>query len=338
MSLDTIWTELETEAQGIVGTGILKRMLAPDSACTMFLGVQRPTLNRLFLLQAPRTLLPSREQIPQSRGFELTVQITGEEAHTDATFVLSTTDRMYNEIFSAMADNLFQSLQTCKEQRHIVHLFLERLVQWQQFLEKNDIAGLSEEAQRGLYGELHFLRNHILSTAANFAAEISGWTGPKKRQHDFQYPHAAIEVKTSSAKQHQKLFISSEQQLDEALVENLFLFHLSLSSVENHADTLPAIVRSIRDLLKLEHHATSLFETALLESGYLDVQAWRYQKTGYVLRESNAFRVTADFPRLTERDLPPGVGDLSYSISVADCRKFTVPVANVIAHIRESTS
>lgn len=338
MTPDTLWSELETEAQRISGSGVLKRMLAPDAACTMFIGVQRPSLNRLFMLQAPRILLPSKEQLPESRGFELTVQRTGEEPDTHATFVLSATDPMFNEIFSAMAENLYQSLKKCRDDRLIVRIFLERLLQWQDFFDRNSINGLSEEAQRGLYGELYFLRKNLLSTPEHFAVEISGWTGPKNRQHDFQFNDVAVEVKTCSAKQHQKLQISSEQQLDEALVGNLFVFHLSLSAIENHADTLPALVADVREVLHTVYAAASIFEGALLERGYLDAQAWRYQKTGYVVRESNIFRVTGNFPRLTERDLPLGLGDLTYSVSVSECKKFNVPLEDVIKHIRRGRS
>lgn len=334
MTLNALWEELEAEAQRISGSGILKRMLAPDAACSMFLGVQQPSLNRLFLLQAPRNLLPSREQMPESRGFGLTVQITGEEPDTHATFVLNATDRMFNEVFSAMVENLCVSLKECQNDRQLVQVFLERLQQWQEFFEKIGTSGLSAEAQRGLYGELYFLRKHVLSTPEHFVAQVTGWTGPKNRQHDFQFGHTVIEVKTCSAKQHQKLLISSEQQLDETLVENLFIFHLSLSSVENHADTLPALIADLREALHGVYAAASAFEAALLERGYLDVQAWRYQTPGYVVRESNVFRVTGDFPHLTERNLPTGVGDLTYSISVAECKKFSVPLEEAIAQIR----
>ena len=338
MTPDALWSDLEAEAQRISGTGILKRMLAPEAACTMFLGVQRPSLKRIFMLQAPRNLLPSREQLPESRGFELTVQLTGEESDTHATFVLNATDRIFNEVFSAMVTNLYKSLKECLDEQQIVHVFMDRLLQWQEFFERNAVNGLSEEVQRGLYGELYFLRKHLLSIPDHFAAEISGWTGPKNRQHDFQFGDVAVEVKTSSAKQHQKLHIASEQQLDETLVGNLFVFHLSLSAVENHADTLPALVTDIRNVLHNVYAAAAAFEGALLERGYLDTQAWRYQKTGYVLRESNMFRVTGDFPHLTERDLPPGVGDLTYSVSVSECKKFTVPLDEVIAQIHRSRS
>ena len=331
---DSLWNDLEIEARRITETGILKRMLAPSATCTMFLGVQRPSLNRLFLLQVPKNLLPPIEEIPESQGFELTVQITGEEGEGHATFVLSATDRMYNEIFTAMANNLYQSLKECKEERQIVRIFLERLNQWQQFFEKNSKNGMSEEAQRGLYGELYFLKNHLFSTAEHFAAEISAWTGPKNRQHDFQFGDTVVEIKTCIAKQPQKLQISSEQQLDETLVGTLFIFHLSLSSVENHAETLPALIAQLREMLRTVYMAASTFEEALLKRGYLNTQAWRYQKTGYVVRESNVFRVTGDFPRLTENDLPLGVGDLTYSISVSECKKFTTSLDELISLIR----
>ena len=335
MTPDALWKDIETEAQQISGTGVLKRMIAPDAACTMFLGVERPSLKRLFMLHVPRSMLPPREQIPESKGFELTLLITGEEAETHATFVLTSTDRTYNELFSSMVENLFQCLKNCKAEPQIVRTFLERLNAWQQFFQRNGVNGLGEEAQRGLYGELYFIRNHLLSTPDHFADEISGWTGSKNRQHDFQFGETVVEVKTCSTNQHQKLQISSEQQLDETLVGKLFVFHLSLSSVEKHADTLPALVAGLREILHANYAAAALFEHALLERGYLDTQAWRYEKTGYVIRESNVFRVADGFPRLTERDLPPGVGDLTYTISVAECRKFAVPLDEVISHIQK---
>jgi len=336
MMPEALWLELETEAQRIAGSGILKRMIAPDSACTIFLGVQRPSLNRLFMLQVPRNLLPLREQIPESRGFELTVQLTGEEPDTHATFVLSATDRAFNEVFSAMGEHLYQSLKECLDDCQIVRTFIERLSQWQEFFERNSINGMSEEAQRGLYGELYFLRKHLLSIPENFTAEVTAWTGPRNRQHDFQFGDTAVEVKTSSAKQHQKLLISSEQQLDETLVVNLFLYHLSLSAIENHPDTLSSLISDIRNILHAVYSASSTFEAALLERGYLDVQAWRYEKTGYVIRESNMFHVAGDFPRLTERDLPSGVGDLTYSVAVSECKKFAIPLEKVITQIHRS--
>jgi hypothetical protein len=237
-----------------------------------------------------------------------------------------------------MVDNICQHLVRCKDERQIVRVFFERLSQWQQFLEKNGSNGLSMQSQIGLYGELYFLKTHLLSAPENFADELAFWTGPKNRQHDFQSGETAIEVKASTGKQQQKLTISSEQQLDETLVGNLFLYHLSLSLVDNQVNTLPALIAGLRQTLKAAYMAASAFEEALIARGYFNAQAWRYQITGYLVRGYNMFHVAEGFPRLTERDLPLGVGDLTYSISVSECMKFAIPIDEVISLIRRGAA
>lgn len=336
MKLDTLWIDLETEARQLSGAGILKRLLDAEATSAMFAGVQAPSLNRLFLLEAPRNLFPTRDQMPELRGFEITVQLTGEEPDTHATFILSANDPVFNEVFSVMVNNLFESLKTCTDERQVMRNFLERLRQWQEFFEKNNINGLSEESQRGLYGELYFLKNHILSDQDYYQFGICGWTGSKNRQHDFQFGDVAIEVKTCISKQHQKLLIASEQQLDNTLVTNLYLYHLSLSVIQSHANTLPALVSDVRSMLHSVYGAAVDFESALLERGYLDIHGYRYQASGYAVREENMFRVSDGFPRLIESDLPVGVGDLTYSISVTECKRFTVPLNEVIVHIHRN--
>jgi hypothetical protein len=44
----------------------------------------------------------------------------------------------------------------------------------------------------------------------------------------------------------------------------------------------------------------------------------------------NYFRVEGDFPRIVEADLRDGVGDVRYTISVAECKRFSIPEANVL--------
>ncbi|WP_162242715.1 PD-(D/E)XK motif protein [Dyadobacter sp. Leaf189] len=337
MKLDDLWSELEAEARQITEDGILKRLLNSNSACTMYAGVQRPSLNRLFLMQAPRILFPSKEHMPELRGFDLNVHVTGEEPETHATIILSANDPVFNEVFSVMLVNLYESLQSCSSERQAMHTFLQKLGQWREFFERNSINGLSEMAQRGLYGELYFLKKFILTKEDYFISGILGWTGSKNRQHDFQFGDIALEVKTCITKQHQKMQIANEQQLDETLVAYLYLFHLSLSVIESHVNTLPAIITDIREMIQSVYGALSHFESALMERGYLDIHNDLYLPRGYAVREENIFRVVDGFPRLTERDLPIGVGDLSYSISVAECKKFTAPFDEVIEHIRRNT-
>jgi hypothetical protein len=55
-----------------------------------------------------------------------------------------------------------------------VATLLGQLVRWQKFLAAS-VEGLSDEAQRGLWGELHCLRERLLPALG--AAAVAGWKG-----------------------------------------------------------------------------------------------------------------------------------------------------------------
>ncbi|MEQ1678566.1 MAG: PD-(D/E)XK motif protein, partial [Chitinophagaceae bacterium] len=78
---------------------------------------------------------------------------------------------------------------------------------------------------------------------------LKAWTGPSKAIQDFQFGRWALEVKTTSGKNHQKIYVSSERQLDDSLIPAIFLYHLSLDIRNGNGETLNALIDSIYDLL-----------------------------------------------------------------------------------------
>jgi len=156
------------------------------------------------------------------------------------------------------------------------------------------------------------------------------WTGSKGTQQDFQFSGCAVEVKTTSAKQHQKLAIASERQLDDTGAGAIVLLHLSLDVRQGQGETLPGIVSSMRSLVVENAIARDELENLLFEVGYLDIHATRYENIGYTIREHNYFKVGADFPKIIESDLRNGVGDVRYTISVAECKRFSIPESEII--------
>lgn len=208
--------------------------------------------------------------------------------------------------------------------------FIARLKRWQNFLEKHNPEGLSEIAQQGLYGELWFLRQVVLP----YLQPIDGvkcWTGPKRTQQDFQFTGCAVEVKTTGTKQHQTLLIASERQLDDTETGTIVLLHLSLDLRQGQGKTLTEMVDSVRSLVTNDAIAKDELENLLFEVGYLDIHATRYENIGYTIREHNYFKVGENFPRIIESDLRSGVGDVRYTISVAECKHFSISEPEVIA-------
>ncbi len=160
---------------------------------------------------------------------------------------------------------------------------MSRLVKWQQFLDQYDPEGLSEEAQRGLFGELWFLRKYMIPLFGVSQA-IDSWKGPDKNQQDFLINSYAVEVKTSISKLHQKIQIASEQQLDDIGLKALFLYHISLIISFGSGETLPDLVDSIKKNIDANSESAKKFEDSLINAGYINIHVDRYYRTSYLIR------------------------------------------------------
>lgn len=332
-----LWADLEASASHKTGSGSVIRLVGLDAICPMFIGVKVPGMLRIFILEVPRDIAPLPDIIRVSRGLHFTVQITGNEILPDhASLIISSSAVGYNEIFASIAEDLYDKLHTLVKRKEVIAGFLTRVRLWQVFFEKQGDEGLSEEMQRGLYGELRFLKDYVIPAAVSLEKAVVAWTGPRSRQHDFQFGDVAVEVKTSASKQHQKLQISSEQQLDETTIGTLYLYYLSVALIEGGAETLPALIDDIRSTLSTQSGALSEFDNLLIEAGYADSHRTKYDLTGYSIRESAAFLVETDFPRIRESDIRLGVGDVKYSISVAQCRNHEVAVSELSVKIGEA--
>jgi len=112
--------------------------------------------------------------------------------------------------------------------------------------------------------------------------------------------------------------VSNERQLDDSVIPNIFLYHLSLDVRSGNGETLNALIESIFDLLRETTMATNLFRLKLMESGYFEMHKPFYDEIGYTVRQENIYSVTGDFPRITEQQIPKGVGDVRYSIVLTE--------------------
>ncbi|MEX0732558.1 MAG: PD-(D/E)XK motif protein [Aquisalimonadaceae bacterium] len=335
-NFDRLWSEMETEAEALSGRGILKRRISSDGRCPMFLGIRQPENRRAFIIHVAKDVAPLPEVLPISKGFDFEVLIAGDEDRDeDVSIILSAARADYHEVFAAICDDIFTKLWNLTGSRDAVNSLLKRMRLWQIFFEKQAGEGLSREAQIGLYGELHFLRRFVLSLRIDEAV-LRSWMGSIKRQHDFQFGSLSVEVKTSSAKQHQTLHIASEQQLDESLVARLVLFHLSVSLVENSKDTLPAIIDDIRQTLAGSEASVEQFDNMLLERGFSDAHCHLYEHTGYSIRRSGFYLVHDEFPRIKEDELRGGVGDVKYSISLNGCSDYAVSEDDFVNELRRA--
>jgi hypothetical protein len=327
-----IWEELERVAAP--GTkGRVRRRVHPDARCDLFLAIDKPTNLRMVLMLVKEASLDGIAELPTGRGVEARITRPGDD-DADAAVELVLTDPRSADIFIALASDIGDAAAAQPDEGSAVAALVSRLGRWQRFLEQSGPGGLAPERQRGLYAELWLLGRHLFD-AVGLGPAVQAWTGPAHASHDFQLGACAVEVKATAAKQHQVLRIVSERQLDDTGVETLFLFHLSLDAHLGAGETLPAIVNGLRESLA-STAAAQPFEDRLFDAGYLDVHRHLYENPGYTVRESNFFHVVEGFPRIVEHDLPPGVGDVHYSVAVAEGKHFSVALDTVITALRSN--
>lgn len=162
---------------------------------------------------------------------------------------------------------------------------------------------------------------------------VKSWLGPENSIQDFQYANWAVEVKTTHGNNHQKIHITSERQLDDSIIEKIFLFHLSLDVRVGNGETLNSLIDEVSELLKDNTIASNLFKLKLLESGYFDIHRPLYEEKGYTIRQENIYRVTGNFPRITENQIPIGVGDVKYSIVLSESEEWRISNEILIGEI-----
>ena len=150
----------------------------------------------------------------------------------------------------------------------------------------------------------------------------AAWTGPTGRNQDFQLPGAAIEVKTSSGKEPQTIVISSERELDDTGTGRLILAHFSLDERRGGSgESLNTLVDRTRAAVT-DAAARSLLDDLLVRAGYLRAPARPVRRAPVHRPQAALLARHRDFPRITEADLRPGVGDCEYRISTAGLEQY----------------
>jgi len=328
--INQIWNQLESRSSTVAG--LFKQRYSDTSECDAYLGFKCPENYRMLILRVPHSV---------GKDFNLNYEFKGlkfEKIYDpgDPEFVLLNLvliNKEFKEVFNSLVDGVLDNIIHESEINAILRRYVERLTEWQSLFERFNKPGLSPEEQRGLFGELFFLRK-FLHNNSDFHKVVNSWVGPEKQVRDFQSGLWSVEVKTSSGNNHQKVHISSERQLDTSNIENLFLFHISLEPKQNSGETLNDIAASVSEILSSDASALTLFKRKLIEGGYFEHHKSLYETVGYLIRQEQFYEVRDDFPRIEEKDIRNGVGDVKYTIIISQCSAFAVTEQQVIQTIQ----
>jgi hypothetical protein len=320
----TLWDELAAEDPK--SSGVDRRRLAPLAPLDLFACVFWPGGQVGLLIETAGATPIPRERLPGCRGLSFRQDVfRGAKARQSLMVQLEST--ALREVFAVLAADLVTAAAGAGSAEEGLARALDRIAMWKGLLEQLPATGLTPQAQRGLLGELVVLERLHLAALDPLQAVLS-WNGPGRAYQDFDTAGVAVEVKTSLAKRHTLLTITSERQLDETPLRALYLAHVALAE-STTGMSLPRQVAAIRELLAGDHAALSEFNLRLVASGYLDSQAEVYEENRYGVPSIRLFEVRDHFPRLTGAMLPAGVGGLTYTIVADDLTTFEIAMDSV---------
>lgn len=318
--IDYLWKNLEAQSPDQVG--FFKTRFSETSTAEVYLGIKVPEMYRLLILCVPSSEGRKFDFKYEFKGVKFEKIIDPRDSE-NILLCLKLVDFHLKDIFNTLCLDIIGSIIEEGDLFFIQQKFKSRLLKWQNLFDRYNSDGLTFEEQRGLYGELYFLRLWLNRTT-DYESVVNAWLGPDKELQDFQSKDWAVEVKTTYGNNHQKIHINSERQLDSSNIINLYLYHISLDVRQNSGETLNQIVLSIRTALSSLQSGYSSFNVKLLRAGYFDNHANLYQDKGYFIREDIFYLVTDQFPRIQENDLMKGVGDVKYSIIVSSLDNYSI--------------
>jgi hypothetical protein len=314
-----LWKELEADMEAqksaITGGSLLTRLATSEVGQRLRVGIEWPSKARVLIFSAPAGTLPPKNAWPECKGLELLL----DSKSTESCLIVRLRDLRGQDVFTALAEDLARRAVGGSE-AEVARRVLAALGRWQKFLAAAG-RSLSDEARRGLWGELWALEQLIMP-AVGIEAAVGAWRGPSGAPQDFQYQGAAIEVKTRAARSPAVVRISGEQQLHEAPWRHLLLVQIAVDEQDGAGETLPERIARIR-ALAFATAAAELLEDALADAGWRDTETEKHQTRGFLQRELDLFRVADAFPRLTPPGLPSGVGGVTYDLSLDAARLFS---------------
>lgn len=233
-------------------------------------------------------------------------------------FVLGLKERSQAEIFETLCRDVVAAGEAGVTRNDALSRALQRTRRWHHLLRGGRLGGLTVEEQRGLVGELAFLRELVSGFGPDTA--IEAWAGPNGSAKDFELIGACVEVKTRRAAAKPFIAISSEDQLADVAGNRLFLRVVNVeSAVLPEGLSLHDHVRMTAELFEQDGGAFEAWEDTLYSTGY-DAEN-SYDDRRWLLGATTIYEVVDGFPRISV-PLVQGVESVQYSVSLDACEPF----------------
>ncbi|WP_374371828.1 PD-(D/E)XK motif protein [Tabrizicola sp.] len=317
MPNDTPWSGLEA---GKVDT----RRVSASARWNWFWAVM-PRADVALVLQLANLPQPAPD-LPKLRNLEIRFQtLPG-----GPILYIRLKDNTQLELFETLCRDVMAASELAENETEALERAIGRTFRWHYLLRGGKLEVLSEEAQKGLIGEIEVLKLLIATIGAKPA--LTAWTGPSGAPKDFELTADCIEVKARRGASQPFVKITNEFQLADVPDRRLWLAVLAVDKVQApHGGALTDHVSVVTELLeRTEPSAVMDWDLHLADVGFdslHDYSAWRW-----IVSVPNFHAVTEGFPRIVA-PVPLGVTSVSYALSLSACTPFRAEWDDVRANL-----
>jgi hypothetical protein len=319
-TLKQTWSMVVAEASQ--ADGYYHRRVPLASVWPVHAGIHRPTDGRILILE---TELKSVRGLPlkdETRGYSIEVSPDEAGRSDRAAIWIQETSAGYREIFTIFCTDILEHWIPHAEVSESLKALTLRLARWKKFFQRGAPLGLNREDYIGLFGELSFIEAGLKAGVASLPF-VNAWQAPLSTNQDFLFGPVAVEIKTTTGNEIDKVRITNARQLDSTGLQDLFLTRYAFDFRQGSGTTLPQLVASLQSSLAANSmDALSLFNDRLLEAGFVEGTPNEFDAWGFTLRQFDVFNVGNGFPRLLESTVPSGVSEVAYTLNLSAAASF----------------
>lgn len=228
-------------------------------------------------------------------------------------------DNAQLELFETLCRDVVAAGELADTEGEALERAIVRTFRWHYLLRGGKAEALSEDAQKGLIGEIEVLKCLIAGLGAK--AALAAWTGPSGAPKDFELRSDCVEVKARRGASQPYVKIANEHQLSDVPDRRLWLAVLAVDKVQPpHGYTLTERVAEITDFLERTEPSTIReWDLRLADAGYdflHDYSPWRW-----IVSAPEFHSVSDGFPRISA-PAPLGVSNVTYALALSACAPF----------------
>ena len=232
----------------------------------------------------------------------------------DGKYAISFTlmEKQQEDVFITMASDIIEFSHTDASDAALLKV-IKRYGAWLKLLDHKHKAILGSNSQKGLIGELTFLKERM-ELGMKPSSAIAGWGGPDGLDQDFEYDDGWHEIKATGVSS-ASVSISSVEQLDRRDEGELIVYRIDkCAPTQKGATTLYMLIHYIIGIIQQAAETPDDFILKLASAGYID--SIDYDKQFYSVGAKQAYIVNDSFPRLRRSNVPSELINAEYQLSL----------------------